>query len=182
MPMKHRLVCAKTATRHFSKALVYDSGNRQWATRVRAMCMRGVDRAEQNKIGTVCIWGGSSPGLSGSLHQERETLYYWERGNNCHSWSPTSPPCSCCPCQAKQTSSCRELCPTCWDSKSSNSDGNSRPDTAPQVRLNDQYWEDWDSIVEGCANQGSKEQSRSWVRVDPDGPDLLVVTMWNRRS
>jgi hypothetical protein len=45
MPTKHRLICAKTATRHFSKALVYDSGNRQRATRARAMCMRDADRA-----------------------------------------------------------------------------------------------------------------------------------------
>jgi hypothetical protein len=35
----------------------------QWATiqqamRVIVICMRSVDRAGQNKIGTVCIWGG----------------------------------------------------------------------------------------------------------------------------
>jgi hypothetical protein len=29
MPTKDRLICAKTATKHFSKALMYDSGNRQ---------------------------------------------------------------------------------------------------------------------------------------------------------
>jgi hypothetical protein len=29
MLTKDRLICAKTAMRHFSKALVYDSGNRQ---------------------------------------------------------------------------------------------------------------------------------------------------------
>jgi hypothetical protein len=40
MPTKHCLICAKTAMKHFSKALVYDSGNRQRAARARAMCMR----------------------------------------------------------------------------------------------------------------------------------------------
>jgi hypothetical protein len=29
MPMKDCLICAKTVMRHFSKASVYDSGNRQ---------------------------------------------------------------------------------------------------------------------------------------------------------
>jgi hypothetical protein len=29
MPMKDHLICTKTATRNFSKASVYDSGNRQ---------------------------------------------------------------------------------------------------------------------------------------------------------
>jgi hypothetical protein len=58
MPTKHRLICAKTATKHFSKALVYDSDNRQWAARVRVMCMCRADRAGQNKITSVCIKGG----------------------------------------------------------------------------------------------------------------------------
>jgi hypothetical protein len=39
------LICTKTAMRHFSKASVYNSGNRQWALRARAMYMHGVDRA-----------------------------------------------------------------------------------------------------------------------------------------
>jgi hypothetical protein len=58
MPTKDRLICVKTAMKYFSKASVYDSGNRQWDSRMRAMCMRGVDRAERNKIERVCIWGG----------------------------------------------------------------------------------------------------------------------------
>jgi hypothetical protein len=45
MPTKHHLICTKTATKHFSKASVYDSGNRQRATRARAMCMCNADRA-----------------------------------------------------------------------------------------------------------------------------------------
>jgi len=32
-------------------------------------------------------------------------------------------------------------------------------------------------IAEGSAIQGSQERSQCWVRVDPDGPDLHVVTM-----
>jgi hypothetical protein len=57
MPTIHHLICAKKAMRHFSKASVYDSGNRQWVPRVRAMYMCDVDRAGQNKIESVCIWG-----------------------------------------------------------------------------------------------------------------------------
>jgi hypothetical protein len=79
MPTKHRLVCAKTATKHFSKASVYDSGNRQRVTRARVMCMCDADRAGRNKIENVCIWGGSSPELIHSLHRKRDTLYTTER-------------------------------------------------------------------------------------------------------
>jgi hypothetical protein len=43
------------------------------------MCMCGADRAGQNKIASVCIRGGSSLGLTGSLHRERERLYTTER-------------------------------------------------------------------------------------------------------
>jgi hypothetical protein len=43
------------------------------------MYMRGMDRAEQNKIESVCIWGGSSLGLTVFLHQENEGLYTTER-------------------------------------------------------------------------------------------------------
>jgi hypothetical protein len=64
---------------HFSKASVYNSGNRQRDPKVGVMYMRGVDRAERNKIESVCIWGGSSPGLTDSLHRERERLYTTER-------------------------------------------------------------------------------------------------------
>jgi hypothetical protein len=79
MLTKHRLICAKTAMKHFSKASVYDSGNRQWAMRARVMCMCSADRAGRKKITSVCIWGGSSLGLPDSLHQERERLYTTER-------------------------------------------------------------------------------------------------------
>jgi hypothetical protein len=104
-----------------------------------------------------------------------------ERGNNRHSWSPT-PPRSNCPSQAKQTSSCRELHPTSQDSKSNNSNRNSRLDIVPGVQLNHLYLEDQPSIAEGCANQGGKEWSWCWVRVDFNGPDLPVVAMGNCRS
>jgi hypothetical protein len=79
MPTKHWLICAKTAMMLFSKASVYNSGNRQQATRARAMCRCGVDRAGQNKIRTVCIWGGSSLGLTDFTSRERERLYTTER-------------------------------------------------------------------------------------------------------
>jgi hypothetical protein len=125
-------------------------------------------RVKQDR--SVCIWGGSSPGLTDFFKMR-------ERGNNCHSWSPPPPPHSSCPCQAKQTSSCRENHPTCQDSKSNNSDGHSHLDTVPGVRLNHLYLEDWHSIAKGCANQGGEEQSWSRVRVDSNGPDLLVVAL-----
>jgi hypothetical protein len=41
--------------------------------------MCGADRAGRNKITSVCIRGGSSPGLTPPLHQERERLYTTER-------------------------------------------------------------------------------------------------------
>jgi hypothetical protein len=84
MATKHHLICARTATRHFSKALVYDSGNMQQDLRVRAMYMHSLDRAGRNKIESVCIRGGSSPGLTVFLHRENEGLYTTERerGNN----------------------------------------------------------------------------------------------------
>jgi hypothetical protein len=41
--------------------------------REREQCICTVlDRAGQNKIGSVCIWGGSSLGLTDSLPRERE--------------------------------------------------------------------------------------------------------------
>jgi hypothetical protein len=80
MPTIHCLICTKTATTHLSKALVYNSGNRQQDPRARAMYMHGVDRAERNKIESVCIWGGSSLGLTLlSTSRECGSLYYSER-------------------------------------------------------------------------------------------------------
>jgi len=79
MLMKHRLICAKTAMTHFSKASVYNSGNRQWDPRARAMCMHSVDRAERNKIERVCIWGGSSPGLTNFFTSREREFYTTER-------------------------------------------------------------------------------------------------------
>jgi hypothetical protein len=76
-----------------------------------------------------------------------------------------------------QTSPYTELHPTGWDSASKNSNGQSRPDTVPGMRLNDQYLERQPSIAKGCARQGGKERSQSQVRVNSDGPDLPVVAM-----
>jgi len=45
MPMKDHLICTKTAMRHFSNALVYDSGNRQRLLRARVMYMHALDGA-----------------------------------------------------------------------------------------------------------------------------------------
>jgi hypothetical protein len=47
MPMKDRLICTKTATRHLSKASVYDSGNKQQLLRARAMYMHALDGARR---------------------------------------------------------------------------------------------------------------------------------------
>jgi len=36
-------------------------------------------QSRAKKITSVCIWGGSSPGLTSSLHRESERLYTTER-------------------------------------------------------------------------------------------------------
>jgi hypothetical protein len=177
MPMKHHLICAKTAMKHFSKASVYNSGIRQWFTRARAMYIHGLVRAEQNKI-KVCIWGDQVWDCL-SFYTERMRVFILLRDgeDNLHSWSPTPPPRSRCPTQPNPTSSCRELHPTSWDSKSNNSNGPSHPDAVPGVRLNDQYLEGRPLIARGCAKQGGEKQSWSQVRVNSNGPDLPVVAM-----
>jgi hypothetical protein len=57
MLTKGHLICTKTAMRHFSKALVYNSGNRQQLQRARAMYMCALDRARR-KQDTKGVYGG----------------------------------------------------------------------------------------------------------------------------
>jgi hypothetical protein len=76
----------------------------------------------------VCIWGGSSPGLTDSLHRERETLYTTER-QEIIATPGVLLLLLLLPLPSLTTSSCREIDPTCLDSRSKNSEGNNRPDT-----------------------------------------------------
>jgi hypothetical protein len=136
-------------------------------------------RQSRVKQDRKCVYGGDRVWDWFSFYIERMRVFILlrDRENNHHSWSPTPLPHCRCPCQAMQTSSYRELHPTSQDSGSNNSNRHSHPDAMPGVQLNDQYLKRWLLIAECCAGQGSKEQSRSQVRVDCNGPDLPVVSM-----
>jgi hypothetical protein len=76
MPTKDHLICAKTAMRHFSKASVYDPGNRQQLLRARARYMRALDGKAENTTLKVYMGGRQVRIDCPSTSRDWETLYY----------------------------------------------------------------------------------------------------------
>jgi hypothetical protein len=72
--MKDHLICAKTAMRYFSKALVYNYGNRQRFPRARARYMHALDRARQKQ--TLKVYMGGRQVQIYCPSTWRESLYY----------------------------------------------------------------------------------------------------------
>jgi hypothetical protein len=79
MLTKDHLIYTKTAMRHFSKALVYDSGNKQRLLRARAGYMHALEGARQKTRMLKVYMGGRQVRIDcPSTLRDWESLYYWE--------------------------------------------------------------------------------------------------------